>query len=75
LTAPHAELLIFAFSPGWHGPAPRGISAEEILQRFGAERWELAESTPDSAAGLPAWLRKVNPSWHRLRQQRASASA
>jgi SAM-dependent methyltransferase len=75
LAAPDAELLMFAFSPGWHGPAPRGISAEEILQRFGGDRWELVESTPDSGGRLPPWLRNADPRWHRLRQQRASAPA
>jgi SAM-dependent methyltransferase len=73
-----AELLIFAFSPGWHGPAPRGISAEEILERFGPGEWELVESTDETPRGLPPWLRGVRMSWHSLRraaQQRASASA
>jgi hypothetical protein len=74
LVAPGAELLIFAFSPGWHGPAPRGISAEEILQRFGPGEWELVDSTDETPRGLPPWLRNVRMSWHRL-QQRASASA
>jgi SAM-dependent methyltransferase len=76
LAAGGAELLMFAFSPGRHGPAPRGISAEEIVQRFGD--WELVDSTPDAEGRLPPWLRNANPAWHRLRrrpQQRASASA
>jgi hypothetical protein len=59
---------MFAFSPGWHGPAPRGISAGEIVQRFGPEQWELVESTSDSEGRLPPWLRNANPSWHRLRR-------
>jgi SAM-dependent methyltransferase len=76
LAAADAELVMFAFSPGRHGPAPRGISAGEILERFGPDQWELVESTPEGIAGLPSWLRSANPSWHRLkRQQRASASA
>jgi SAM-dependent methyltransferase len=78
LTAPGAELLIFAFSPGWHGPAPRGISAEEIVQRFGPGDWELVETTSETPRGVPPWLRNTEMSWHRLRrtgQQRASASA
>lgn len=74
LAAPGAEVLVFAFSPGWHGPAPRGVSPEEIVRRFGADRWELVESIPDSGGRLPVWLRNAKPAWHRL-QQRASASA
>jgi SAM-dependent methyltransferase len=68
LAAPDAELLMFAFSPGWHGPAPRGIGADEIAQRFGPDQWELVESTSDSEGRLPPWLRNANPSWHRLRR-------
>jgi SAM-dependent methyltransferase len=68
LAAPGAELLMFAFSPGRHGPAPRGIGADEIAQRFGPEQWELVESTRDSEGRLPPWLRNANPSWHRLRR-------
>lgn len=74
LAGGHAELLMFAFSPGWHGPAPRGVSADEILKRFGPGEWELLSSTPDSEGRLPPWLRNAKPAWHRL-QQRASASA
>jgi SAM-dependent methyltransferase len=77
LAGPQAELLMFAFSPGWHGPAPRGISGDEILQRFGPQ-WELVDSTGETPRGVPPWLRGVRMSWHRLRrraQQRASASA
>jgi SAM-dependent methyltransferase len=76
LVGQQAELLIFAFSPGWHGPAPRGISAEEIVQRFGPRDWELVGTTLETPAGVPLWLRNTEMAWHRLRrQQRASASA
>jgi SAM-dependent methyltransferase len=67
LAAPNASLVMFAFAPGFHGPAPRGVSAQEIAQRFGPE-WELVSSERDPAAKLPAWMRNANPSWHRLRR-------
>ena len=65
LAAPGATVLMFAFSPGFHGPAPRGISADELGQRFG-EQWELVSSTPESPVGLPPWLPGVKLYWHRL---------
>jgi hypothetical protein len=67
VAAPDASLLMFAFAPGFHGPAPRGISAEELVARFGAG-WELLSSERDPAAKLPLWMRNANPSWHRLRR-------
>ena len=68
VAAPGASLLIFAFAPGFHGPAPRGISAEEIVARFGPE-WELVSSERDSVAKLPGWMRNADPSWHRLKRR------
>jgi SAM-dependent methyltransferase len=68
LVAPGAELLIFAFSPGWHGPAPRGVSAEEIVQRFGPNEWALVETTLETPRGVPLWLRNTEMAWHRLRR-------
>jgi SAM-dependent methyltransferase len=68
LVGPGAELLIFAFSPGWHGPAPRGISADEIVQRFGADDWELVATTLETPRGAPPWLRNTEMAWHRLRR-------
>src|SRR4051812_7704514 len=70
LAAPDAELLMFAFSPRRHRPAPRGISAEEIVQRFGGpDEWELVDSTRDTEGRLPPWLRNADPAWHRLRRR------
>ena len=68
LAAPDATLLMFAFSPGFHGPAPRGIGAEEISQRFGPG-WELVSSTPAEDRRFPAWMRNPDPYWHRLRRR------
>jgi SAM-dependent methyltransferase len=68
VASPAASLLMFAFAPGFHGPAPRGISAEEIARRFGPE-WELVSTTRDPEAKLPPWMRNADPSWHRLRRR------
>jgi SAM-dependent methyltransferase len=70
LTAPGATLLMFAFSPGFHGPAPRGIGADEIEKRFGLG-WKLVSSARDPAARLPPWLRNADPQWHRLERRAA----
>ena len=67
LAAPDASLLMFAFAPGFHGPAPRGISAEQLLARFGTS-WKLVSTERDAAAKLPPWMRNADPSWHRLRR-------
>jgi SAM-dependent methyltransferase len=69
LTAPGATLLMFAFAPGFHGPAPRGVGADEIAERFGPG-WELVSSTPETPRDdAPPWLRNVGMSWHRLEQR------
>jgi SAM-dependent methyltransferase len=71
LAAPDARLLMFAFSPGFHGPAPRGIGADELSERLGPA-WELVRSTPDPVSQLPPWMRNVDPYWHLL-ERRATA--
>lgn len=68
LAAAGATLLMFAFSPGFHGPAPRGISAEEIQKRFGSG-WKLVSSTPDTGRQFPPWMRNPDPYWHRLERR------
>jgi SAM-dependent methyltransferase len=73
LAAPDATLLMYGFSPGFHGPAPRGIGAEEIRRGFGPD-WELVSSAPESTAGLPPWLRNADPYWHRLERRATGRS-
>lgn len=68
LAAPEAQVLLFAFAPGFHGPAPRGISAHQLKECFG-EEWELISSAPDPDAKLPRSLRNAGPTWHRLRKR------
>ena len=70
LAAPGATLLMFGFSPGFHGPAPRGIGADEIQQRFGPD-WKLVSSEPDAGRKFPPWMRNPDPYWHRLRRREA----
>jgi SAM-dependent methyltransferase len=68
VAAPGAGLLMFAFAPGRRGPAPRGISAEELMRYFG-RGWELISSEPDTEVQLARWLGNAEPTWHRLKRR------
>jgi SAM-dependent methyltransferase len=68
LAAPGATLLMYAFSPGFHGPAPRGIGAEEIGRHLGPG-WQLVSSAPDAGRDFPPWMRDADPYWHRLERR------
>jgi SAM-dependent methyltransferase len=68
VTAPGAGLLMLAFTPGFHGPAPRGISAEQLMGYFGKD-WELVASVPETEARLPRWLRNATPTWQSLKRR------
>jgi len=68
VAAPGAGLLMFAFAPRFHGPAPRGISAEQLVRCF-EPGWELVSSAPDTDAHLPRWLRRTKPTWHWLKRR------
>jgi len=62
-----ATLLVFSFAPHFRGPAPRGISREELIRCFGAD-WEVVWQHPARAIRLPPFLRRANPTWYRLRR-------
>lgn len=64
LAAPGATLLLFAFSPGRRGPAPRGMDESELLTRFAG--WELSWARPATDVTLRGPLRNANPSWYQL---------
>ncbi len=68
VAAPGALLLMMAFQPGRRGPLPRGISAEEIANRFGPA-WTLQSATVDEGMKLPGPLRNAKPTWYTLRKQ------
>lgn len=65
LRDPDAAMLLFAFTPAWRGPAPRGASSEEIASVFGPS-WRLVRSEPAREARLPLPLKNANPMWHLL---------
>ncbi|ACG74513.1 Methyltransferase type 11 [Anaeromyxobacter sp. K] len=65
LRAPDAVMLLFAFAPGWRGPAPRGASAEDLSSAFGSS-WQLVRSEPAREARLPRPLKNAKPMWHLL---------
>lgn len=68
LTESGATLLLFAFTPGRRGPAPRGADAAEITERFSPE-WTLVDSHRDTVAQLPGPLRNADPHWYRLQRR------
>ncbi len=68
LTEPGATLLLFAFKPGWRGPAPSGASADELTARFSPD-WELVDSHRDATAQLAGPLRNAEPHWYRLQRR------
>ena len=67
LSATSATMLLFAFLPGRRGPAPRGVSREELQERFGPQ-WELVEWHRDEHAELKGPLRNADPHWYRFRR-------
>jgi cyclopropane fatty-acyl-phospholipid synthase-like methyltransferase len=67
LSATSATMLLFAFLPGRRGPAPRGVSREELQERFGPQ-WELVEWHRDEHAELKGPLRNAAPHWYRFQR-------
>jgi cyclopropane fatty-acyl-phospholipid synthase-like methyltransferase len=65
LSAKSATMLLFAFQPGRRGPAPRGVSREELQERFDPQ-WELVEWHRDEHAELKGPLRNAAPHWYRF---------
>ena len=68
LSAESATMLLFAFLPGRRGPAPRGVSREELQERFGPQ-WELVEWHRDEHAELKGPLRNAAPHWYRFHRR------
>lgn len=62
-----AAFLIFSFAPQFRGPAPRGLSREEIMSSLPG--WELVWSQPASGVHLPGPLKNANPTYYRLRRR------
>lgn len=62
-----ATFLIFSFAPQFRGPAPRGLSREEIMRSLPG--WELVWSRPASGVRLPLPLKNAQPTYYRLRRR------
>ena len=61
---PGAVLLMFAFTPGRRGPAPRGIDPARIPALF--SQWDLTFRRPASEVPLRGPMRNATPSWYQL---------
>lgn len=64
VAAPEAVLLIFAFSPRRRGPAPHGMSRDDIETTF--PQWTVTDEEPVDV-DLPKFL-KADPRWYRLQR-------
>ena len=64
---PGAVLLMFAFTPGRRGPAPRGIDPARLPALF--PRWDLAFSRPASEITVNRAMRDADPFWHQFVRQ------
>lgn len=62
--APGATMLLFAFSPGRRGPAPRGLDEAELRSRFPG--WDLASARRATDVVLRGPARNADPFWYRL---------
>jgi SAM-dependent methyltransferase len=66
LTGPGARLLMFAFQPRTLGLGPRGITAEEVQNKFGPT-WDMVSVTPEKDRGRPpVWVGNAQPTWYLL---------
>jgi len=64
---PGAVLLMFAFTPGRRGPAPRGIDPARLPALF--PRWDLTFSRPASEITVNRAMRDADPFWHQFVRQ------
>ncbi len=61
-----ATFLLFGFAKGRRGPAPHGVSRDEVESCFGPD-WRLLWTHPARETTLPPFLRAANPVWYCLR--------
>lgn len=65
LATPDARLMLFAFHSGGRGPAPRGISEEELARRFAG--WSIEQRQLLEPRNLPWIARRAAPTIYLLR--------
>jgi len=66
VAAPRATLLLLAWTPARRGPLPRGMGRDEIRKLFAG--WELIDEAPGDTTGAPAFVRRAEPRFYRLRK-------
>ncbi|WP_305094086.1 class I SAM-dependent methyltransferase [Prescottella sp. R16] len=64
VTVPGARLLMFAFSPGFRGPLPRGASRADIERSLGG--WTVVGDEPMNVSSAPGVLASAKPRFFRL---------
>jgi len=65
LAAPGATLLVGAFMRGRRLVLPRGIDEPQLLALLG-DAWELQQSSSEVSEGMPAPVRRAEPTLYRL---------
>lgn len=64
VTAPGAQLVMFAFSPGRRGPLPRGASRADVERALPG--WTVVADDAMDTTGAPSVLAKAKPRFFRL---------
>jgi SAM-dependent methyltransferase len=70
LAAPDARMVLFAFQPGGRGPAPRGISEEELTRRFSG--WAVKHRQALATEELTGIARRAAPAFYLLQREASS---
>jgi SAM-dependent methyltransferase len=67
VAAPEATLLLLAFKPGvTRRPLPRGADTAAIERALPG--WRVLDTEPAPTDGMPAPLRRAEPTWHLVRR-------
>lgn len=70
LTAPDARMILLAFQPGGRGPAPRGVSQDEVAHRFAG--WTIERTQPIPPDKIPWFAKRAAPAVYLLRRSGAN---
>ena len=65
LANPGATILMLAFGPSGLPIIPGGVAPSEVQRTFVG--WDLLSTEPADTSGMPAPMKRTNPSWYRLR--------
>ncbi|HET7723520.1 MAG TPA: class I SAM-dependent methyltransferase [Propionibacteriaceae bacterium] len=64
--APDASVLVLCFATGGRGPMPRGATGADLMRAMPG--WTVVDEEPAETSGLPGPLRRLTPTYYRLRR-------